>query len=185
MIFNDWYDYPEIKTAIIIKKNRLILMEKRKRGVRWLLDTKVSFGLNGFTDNKTEGDGKSPVGVFSPGIAFGTHKSVKTKLDYVAIKDDHYWVDDPESRYYNQLVELSAVTPDWSSAERMKDFEREYEYGININANPENEKGKGSALFLHCAGDNNYTTGCIAADRKSVLYCIKKLDPFSKIVILP
>ncbi|MDE5831152.1 MAG: hypothetical protein K2H53_06060 [Clostridia bacterium] len=62
-----------------------------------------------------------------------------------------YWVDDPKSKYYNQLVNIKNIEKDWDSAEHLIDYPVQYEYLIEIKTNPNCIPGKGSrsifALF--------------------------------------
>ena len=55
---------------------------------------------------KKEGDGRSPAGVFSIGEAFGYSDSLATGLRYLAMSDTDYCIDVSGSRLYNQIVVL-------------------------------------------------------------------------------
>ncbi|MEE3343800.1 MAG: L,D-transpeptidase family protein [Bacilli bacterium] len=140
-------------------------------------------GLNGSTINKMEGDNKTPLGIFDIGMAFGTHNKVNTKLPYIKITKDLYWIDDIESNYYNELININDVSKDWTSAEHLIDYPKEYEYAIEIKTNPSNIKGKGSAIFIHCHGKNRYTAGCISISKEDMIYLLKKVDNNTKIYI--
>ena len=63
-----------------------------------LLATNVLIGKNGVTSSKYEGDGKTPLGTFELGIAFGIHDRDDIKLDnsieYITINENLYWIDD-------------------------------------------------------------------------------------------
>ena len=122
------------------------------------LETIAFIGKNGMTSEKMEGDKKTPVGIFEFGTAFGTHKKIlNNKISYISINENLYWVDDEESAYYNNLVNITKT-------------------------NPCNEKGKGSAIFLHCS-NNRETSGCIAIDRCSMRKILEKVEPGAIIVI--
>ena len=58
-------------------------------------------------------------------------------------------MDDPESRYYNRLVDASQVEKDWDSAEHLVDVSPYYNYALSLTYNEEAVPGKGSAIFLH------------------------------------
>jgi L,D-peptidoglycan transpeptidase YkuD (ErfK/YbiS/YcfS/YnhG family) len=142
-----------------------------------ILKTKAYIGKNGVTINKEEGDLKTPLGTFELGIAFGTHteEEVKTNLEYIKINENLHWVDDINSKYYNQLVDARKVEKDWKSSEHLSDYSKQYEYAIEIKTNPNNIKGKGSAIFLHC-DTGNATAGCVAINREKMLELLKKLQ---------
>ncbi len=130
-------------------------------------------GKNGVSQSKREGDRFTPAGLF--GIGHGFHIPATpppTGLDCLAITEESYWVDDPESDYYNQYVTTTDPT-EWNSAEHMIDF-KEYEYGFVIDYNSEGVKNAGSAIFFHIG--NSYTAGCIATDQANVLNYLARLD---------
>ena len=42
-----------------------------------LFSSKAFIGKNGITNDKREGDGKTPIGKYNLGVAFGTHGKIK------------------------------------------------------------------------------------------------------------
>lgn len=98
------------------------------------------------------------------------------------ITKDMYWVDDSESRYYNQLVDISKVEKDWNSAEHLIDYPIQYEYLVEIKTNPKNIPGKGSAIFLHCT-NNKPTAGCVAINKENMKKIIENISKQTKIKI--
>lgn len=162
----------------------LLFYQKEKAGNwRMLLKTKANIGKNGLGKIK-EGDGKTPIGIFSIGMALGREKRMKTKLPYVMIYPDLYWVDDPDSFYYNQLVDNCKVGKEWKTAEHLWDYTVEYEYMIEIKYNQERIPGKGSGIFLHCS-NGGPTEGCISIGKEKVKYLIEHLEPEALIRISP
>ena len=122
---------------------------------------KAYIGKNGTTNNKIEGDGKTPLGKFSLGIILSMKSDIQNLygVKHKLINKNLYWNDDVKSQYYNQLVDIENVLKkDWSLAEHL------IEYLIEIKNNPKNIPGNGSAIFLHCS-NKKATTGCIAIDR--------------------
>lgn len=149
----------------------------------------ILIGKNGTIDptKKREGDSKTPLGLYNLGVSFGINK-INTKYPYIKIKDNDYWVDDLNSKYYNQLVRLkekitpfnykyilSAKEKEFTSAEHLIEYTKEYEYAVFIEYNT-NHKLQGSAIFLHCYGTKEYTGGCIAINKEDMQYIINKLD---------
>lgn len=66
-------------------------------------------GYNGMTGNKREGDGKTPIGVYGFGQAFGVNGNPGTSLSYRQVNGNDYWVDDVNSPHYNQFVNTASV----------------------------------------------------------------------------
>ena len=138
-------------------------------------------GKNGVTDNKREGDKSTPQGLYSLGFAFGT-ETVDTEIEYRELNENCYWVDDPQSEYYNQWVETS--TPSWNSAEHLIDYEESYKYAVSINYNMDPVvQGAGSAIFLHCA-TGTYTAGCVAVPEDDMCAILTWLDEEQKPLII-
>lgn len=129
---------------------------------------------------KREGDRKSPAGIFSLGSAFGhlsADRMISLKLDYLAIDQHTEAVDDPQSFYYNQIVNTRKTRPDWKSAEKMHAISC-YEIGLQIHHNfPSPIPGAGSAIFFHIWRDHHHgTAGCTAASRDIVASLLSRLD---------
>ena len=107
-------------------------------------------GKKGFAPagEKSEGDGRTPSGLFRLGFAFGYGPSPPTRMPYRQAQDDTIWVDDANSPDYNQWTKKGATRA--SSFEWMRRKDGLYRFGIVIeyNMNPV-VSGKGSAIFLH------------------------------------
>lgn len=151
---------------------------------KYNIETTAYIGKNGVTNQKEEGDGKTPIGEFELGIILTTDSKIKNSngLTTIQITEEMYWVDDVKSKYYNQLLDISKVKKDWNSAEHLIDYPIQYEYLIEIKANPNNIPGKGSAIFLHCT-NNKPTAGCVAVNRKTMKKIVEKMDKYTKIKI--
>lgn len=155
--------------------------EKDAKG-QWkqVLATTGYIGKHGFTKDKKEGDGKTPVGKFSLGTAFGHGKNPGTKMKYRQITADDIWVDDPKSSFYNTWQSKRETKSKWNSAENMN--HRLYKYGFVINHNTKRIPYKGSAIFFHTG--SSYTLGCSATSEKNVVSILKWLDPKKNPVII-
>ena len=143
-----------------------------------------SIGEKGFAaiNNKREGDGKSPSGIFPLGIAFGYDPSVVTRMPYQQATDDDFWVDDVDSEDYNKWVRGKPNAASW---EKMKRDDDQYKYGVVIEYNMHPIiKGKGSAIFLHVWKRGESTVGCVSMPEEMVLKILGWLDPAKKPLII-
>jgi D-alanyl-D-alanine dipeptidase len=149
-----------------------------KAGLAWgrgVFDTQTFPG-----SRKFEGDNKSPAGVFRLRSVFGyAAQNPGTKMLYLPLSQNIVAVDDPQSRYYNQLVNKSKVArPDWRSAEKMILRDNRYQWGVFVEHNVPPQGEAGSCIFLHVWKDpNTLTTGCTAMAGKNMLEMIRWLDP--------
>lgn len=141
-------------------------------------------GYNGMTSNKHEGDGKTPIGVYGFGQAFGVNGNPGTSLSYRQVNGNDYWVDDVNSPHYNQFVNTASVGRDWNSAEHIVDHAEAYAYAINIEYNSACTRGKGSAIFLHCSTGGG-TAGCVSVPRNTMINILNNIQSNCLILIAP
>ena len=158
----------------------LYLLENNQWQRQELLSCGGYVGKNGAVDVKREGDKCTPRGLYSIEQAFYFAEAPVTGLPTFQITKDTYWVDDPESKYYNKRVE-GTENKDWKSAEHMIAYS-EYLYGFVVDYNVTAEKGAGSAIFFHI--NDNPTAGCIATGEKMVLAYMAQLDKYQNPKIL-
>lgn len=137
-------------------------------------------GIEGTVSEMSEQVSGTPVGLYSIGSAFYQNDLPATGLQKFAITDDTYWVDDPNSAYYNQRV-IGTENMDWNSAEHMCEIPG-YKYGFVVNYNTPAEYNKGSAIFFHIG--SMPTQGCIATTEEMVLAYLAKLGADSNPYIL-
>jgi zinc D-Ala-D-Ala dipeptidase len=151
-----------------------------KNGLAW------GIGLHGIgkpgEPEKREGDKKAPAGIFRFGDVFGTARSEQVRflrLPYRQITTTTEAIDDPKSKYYNQVVDRRAITdPDWASSESMIQVGGRYRLGVIIRHNPAAYPGFGSCIFFH-VWDPKYpgTTGCTATSYAHLVRLLCWLDP--------
>ncbi len=146
-----------------------------------ILSTTGHVGEQGVGEAR-EGHSKTPRGIFDLSLAFGINDNPGTSLPYTKVDDSHYWVDDVQSKYYNQFVSTKVIQPDWSSAEHLIDSKKAYGYCIAIDYNVECIKGLGSAFFLHCP-IGKPTQGCIAIPKEDMIFILKHINRNCAIVI--
>lgn len=175
------------ESFLFFTKSNLYALEKQ--GDMWqpaFEPFSAVIGRNGFAprNEKREGDGRTPSGIYPLKIAFGYPESVNTKLPYRQALSDDVWVDDPEADDYNRWTKSSRTRA--VSFETMKREDELYKYGIVIeyNTNPV-VKGAGSAIFLHlwkCEGIP--TAGCVAVSEENMLKILQWLNPEKSPVII-
>lgn len=146
---------------------------------------RVSIGFEGY---KEEGDEKSPAGIYPLKKAFGhvpKRYLGKLKFSYLAIKPNHVVVEDPNSRYYNRIIDEGQVVCDWTSSKKMG-HEPLYLRGVIIGYNSVRPKYRlGSAIFLHVWQADSYPTkGGTAMSFEDISKIIKWLDSRSNPVIV-
>ncbi len=145
-----------------------------------ILSTPASIGRNGI-GKTSEGDGKTPVGVYSFMFGFGIKSNPGTAMSYTQVDDSYYWVDDVNSAYYNQFVSTNNVTQDWTSAEHLLSAGSSYHYALAINYNEACTPGVGSAIFMHCKPTGG--AGCIAVSESSMVSILKSVQPGCVLII--
>ena len=142
-------------------------------------------GRNGFTNNKMEGDKKTPKGVFKiEYLYFRKDRKDKpqTLLKTVQIKKNMGWCDDINSpKYYNKLIKI----PQNLKHEKLFRNDYLYDFFIPIKYNWNNIKlGKGSAIFIHLTKNYQPTAGCIGLSEKDFLILLKLIKNKTVIKIL-
>ena len=160
----------------IILKNKFLYFQNYK--------LRCSIGKNGISYKKKEGDNKTPRGNFKfKYILYRKDRipNLKTKLKKIVICKNMAWCDDPNSKYYNQMVRL----PFKGSAEKLwlKDHIYDIIIIIDYNLNPV-IKLKGSAIFLHLAKKKYQSTkGCVAINKNDMMLLIEKINKKTKLQI--
>lgn len=128
---------------------------------------------------KTEGDGKSPAGIFNLTSAFGTgEKNDKINLHYTKLEKYTECVDDVKSMHYNRIVNRMQVGNfDWQSSEKMLEITPQYDLGVFVGHNAEQQAGAGSCIFLHVwKNAETGTLGCTAMAKENMEAVLSRLD---------
>ncbi len=146
-------------------------------------------GRNGMAEgDKTEGDGRTPCGIYPLGMAFGIDEGPEgISVAYTRVSDDLYWDCDVNSLYYNSPVSGPDMPEGWDrkASERLADHKGSYDYSVEIRYNTDPVvSGRGSAIFLHCTGETTeYTLGCVAIPKPYMEKVLALLTGKSCIVI--
>ena len=164
--------------TIIIKNKETLFIDDFK--------FKCSVGKKGFSRNKKEGDFKSPTGIFSLGNIYYRKDRVKkpiSKLKSFCIEKNMGWCDDPNSKYYNKLINIKKNSE--ISYEKLFRKDNKYDLFILIKYNyNEIIKNRGSAIFLHLTKNYSSTKGCIAIKKKDFFILNKLISKKTKIKII-
>ncbi len=170
LVFNE---KPESFTAVFVALE--------KKGKNWEVKQnpiEAGIGKNGFAlpNQKVEGDGKSPTGIFKLGKLFSYEKQLHTLLENQQTTKDDKWIDDVNSVDYNKHI---SGTTDAKSYENLLLDTDVYKYCtvIEYNTNPI-VKGKGSAIFFHLAlKPASFTSGCVAINEEYMKLMVNWLNP--------
>lgn len=147
-----------------------------------IIDTDGHIGRNGYTYDKKEGDGMSPVGDFGIILAYGIKPDPGTSLAYLHVTPDTYAIDG-DNEYYNRIVDATeAGTRD---GEEMYAYTPDYNYGMSLDYNKECVPGAGSNIFFHCKGAKPGTGGCVAVDESVMVQILQTISPKDRVCIYP
>ena len=146
---------------------------------------KCCVGKNGFTNNKKEGDKKTPKGIFEIGHLYFRKDRIEkpqTLLKCVEIKKEMGWCDDVNfSKIYNKLIKTSSKI----KHEKLKRKDNKYDLLIPIKYNFKKPiTGKGSCIFIHLTNNYKPTNGCIALKQKDFRIMLRLVSKKSKIKII-
>lgn len=147
-----------------------------------------SVGWGGIVDSKVEGDGGTPVGRFR--FVGSGYRADRIKRPWTgrgamhvrAIGPRDIWSDDPEDPSYNQAL-FDRGHP--FSHEVLRRADRMYDFFIQTDHNwPNPIAGRGSAIFVHCwKRPRRPTAGCVAFDRKDLLWIARRWRPESRMIV--
>ena len=160
---------------LILKRNNFLIHYKYKY--------RCAIGKNGIKRFKKEGDFCTPTGQFNLGPIYYRKDRINklnTKLNIFPITKNMIWEDNPHNKNYNMLTFNNK-----KSNEKL--FRKDNIYDIIIVINYNNNPivpGKGSAIFMHVTKNNYFPTrGCIALQKKDLIFMISKLSVNEQILI--
>ena len=145
---------------------------------------KCCVGKKGLTNNKKEGDKKTPKGTFKiENLYFRKDRLRKplTLLKCIEIKKSMGWCDDIRfPKKYNKLIKIDEKI----GHEKLMRKDHKYNYLIPIKYNfKKTVAGLGSCIFIHLTKDYKPTAGCIALKEKDFLIMLKIIKKNSYIKI--
>lgn len=141
---------------------------------------------------KTEGDGRSPAGIFDIGPAFGYAPTIASAMPYLPMTASHYCMDVPASRYYNRIVDAADVgtaAVEGSTEPMRLDLHNKgdvrYREGFVIEHNSSRRPGKGSCIFAHLwRKPGEATAGCTAMEPRHMTALLAWLKPDTRAVFV-
>lgn len=145
---------------------------------------KCCIGKNGLSNNKIEGDKKTPIGTFEIEKLYYRKDKInlpKTKLQCIQIRPNMGWCDDVRNqKSYNKLIYTNKLI------HHEKLYRKDFKYDLLIPIKYNFKKrilGKGSCIFLHLTKNYKSTAGCIALNKKDFLIMIKIINKNTTIKI--
>ncbi|GGW42948.1 L,D-transpeptidase family protein [Streptomyces xantholiticus] len=131
-------------------------------------------GSNGVVPGSTRKQSTytTPSGTYTITEGFGVESS-GTAMPYTKVNDSHWWVQDPESKFYNQMhTEEGADFPLTESGDRgsehLINYPTQYAKALVINFNRwPAVPGRGAGIFLHVNG-SGATAGCVSVPRATM-----------------
>ncbi len=145
---------------------------------------RCALGAAGIVDDKVEGDGGTPMGVWPlRRVLFRPDREVRPEcsLPVSAITPTDGWCDDPRHEDYNRPVSL----PFSAGHEIMWRHDHLYDLVVVVGFNDDPPRaGVGSAIFVHLASaDLAPTAGCVAFARDDLLWILPQLKQMSALVV--
>lgn len=147
---------------------------------------KCAIGPNGVGQDKKEGDGKTPVGVFPLRRVFyraDRIQSLPTNLPLVVLSLDDAWCDDVNDlEHYNKHIKLPYVG---SHENLWREDDHLYDIIVEVGYNDDPPvPGKGSAIFMHIARPAfTPTGGCVALTQEDLMALLSQISPDTQIEI--
>ncbi len=147
-----------------------------------------SIGSGGIVSDKVEGDGGTPGGRFRfVGSGYRADRALRPwagrgVMHTRAIGPRDIWSDDPDDPAYNQA---KVGRDDPFGHEALRRADRMYDLFILTDYNwPDAVAGKGSAIFVHVwKRPRRPTAGCVAFERRDLLWIVKRWRPESRMIV--
>lgn len=134
--------------------------------------------------NKIEGDNTTPKGKWCIETLYYRSDRVlipkfkkKNVLKTNRITKHCAWCDDTRSLYYNRYININNISSLNISYEKLWRQDNAYDIIIVLSHNVSPTIiNKGSAIFIHCSFfDDRNTAGCIALEKKDLVFLLKNL----------
>lgn len=145
---------------------------------------KCAIGKNGMTQEKSEGDGTTPIGCFPiREVLYRADKLPKpvTDLPISIIQKNDGWCDEIDDSNYNKKITL----PFSVHHENLWRNDTLYDIVVILGYNDDPVvSGKGSAIFMHIARQSySPTEGCIALSVQDLISILETISPETRVCI--
>ena len=176
------------KNWLVINLNKKYFLKVGNRVFR------CQVGAGGFKNvaKKVEGDKTTPIGkwrlvklYYRADRVLRPKSKKKNILKINRITKYCGWCDDIRSNHYNKYLNINNPLSPKIGFEKLWRGDNAYDIVIQIshNTNP-TIKNKGSAIFIHCSfEDSRSTAGCIALEKRDLIFLIKNLKSYVNIRI--
>jgi L,D-peptidoglycan transpeptidase YkuD (ErfK/YbiS/YcfS/YnhG family) len=144
-----------------------------RNGLAW------GVGLHPQAATKREGDGRSPAGVFELEQIHGRDaRAPSSRFPYRQLRAGMEGIDDPQSRYYNRLVDPAQVrVRDWAHSEKVRPSNPMFRWCVEVAHNWAQRPGLGSCIYLHIwKAPGVPTSGCTAMSEADMARLVRWLD---------
>ena len=131
---------------------------------------------------RVQDTGTTPAGNFRMTETFGRRADPGTAMPYTRLTDDHWWVQDRRSQFYNQMRSgrlggFARRSHGLNGSEHLARMGAQYDYVSVIDFNrPGPVVGRGSGIFLHAYGDRT-TVGCVSIPRSQMRRLLRWMTP--------
>ncbi|WP_042416926.1 L,D-transpeptidase family protein [Streptacidiphilus anmyonensis] len=150
-------------------------------------------GAHGLTDGATRKQGTltTPTGVYTITQGFGNGPAPQgTRMPYHRVTPDDWWVEDPQSPYYNSMRTsgqggFPLTEAGDRGSEHLVDYPVQYDNALVIDFNMHPAvPGRGAGIFLHDLSTSaGPTAGCVAVPADMMSRFLRWLDPAAHPVI--
>ncbi|MGW4163136.1 L,D-transpeptidase family protein [Streptomyces sp. NPDC004788] len=131
-------------------------------------------GSKGVTDGTTRQQGTytTPSGTYTITEGFGVEAG-GTSMPYHVVDSDDWWVEDPESQFYNSMhgeqgADFPLTEAGDRGSEHLINYRTQYAKALVINYNRwPATPGRGAGIFLHVNGAGA-TAGCVSIPRTTM-----------------
>ena len=170
-----------------MKKNWVVKSLNEKYFLRFgkkIFQCQVGAGGLKNAREKIEGDKTTPIGKWYLETLYYRSDQVlrprfkkKNVLKLNKITKQCVWCDDITSHFYNKYIKVDDFSHLKINYENLWRDDNTYDLLIVLSHNVRPTiKNKGSAIFIHCSfSDNRNTAGCIALQKKDLMFLLKNL----------
>ena len=130
---------------------------------------------------------KRPRACFGLACVFGYASAPSVRMPYIALTENIVAVDDPNSRYYNRLIDKTNQRPRLA---QLKDDSKDttHKWGVFVEQRAAGSRRR-IVVFMHCTqfgleeGAANATSGCTSMMEQNLVEAVRWLDQRSSLLV--